>query len=397
MPERRGLPRGDKEGPAELYRSQEAPTRLLLKPDEVTWMTKADTPDRRVDVFLLLGCGVRGLPHIMVDSVRVLEALGVSFVAGAGQQYCCGNPYRPDRLDAADRLTAASMDRMTAWGVREIAHWCTACELTFGAWSRDSTEVWSGGQTMPMEPRGAPQDHIKNVHIHDLIERRLRELGDRVPWKNVQKRRVLVEGHPELTEVHDVAMTTGARMLSLVPGVEVLGYVEAPRRFKRGAKGNCNSLLQDMSVHDVQRVRAEIAAQAKARGADTISCQHHNCHRTWSRIASPAVRVQQCVSIVAEALGVVSEDRFQQFANIGDLDAIMSASEPIWRSWDMTAGEAREIVTENFDPKFSVRPTCACGGDLSKCGEAEVMQISDLVRGADYSLVGPSTAGILRP
>ena len=85
MPEKKGLPRGDKEAPAELYRSQDAPTRLLLRPEEMTWMTRADKPDRKVDVFALLGCGVRGLPHIMVDSVRVLEALGVSFVAGAGQ------------------------------------------------------------------------------------------------------------------------------------------------------------------------------------------------------------------------------------------------------------------------------------------------------------------------
>src|ERR1051325_1290270 len=220
----------------------------------MTWMTRADKPDRKVDVFALLGCGVRGLPHIMVDSVRVLEALGVSFVAGAGQQYCCGNPYRPDRLDAADRLPANSIDRMTAWGATQIAHWCTACQITFGAWSRDSEETWSGGQVMPMTPRGAPQDHVENVHMHTLIERRLRELGDAVPWKKTLKRRGLVEGHPDVTEGHDVAMTTGAQMLALVPGVEVLGYVQAPAIFKRGPKANCNSLLADLTVHDVQRL-----------------------------------------------------------------------------------------------------------------------------------------------
>ena len=356
---------------------------MLIRRDEMNWMTKVITPDRKVDVFLLLGCGVRGLPHIMVDSVRVLEALGVSFVAAAGQKYCCGNPYRPDRLDVADRMTAASIDRMTAWRPSAIAHWCTACQLTFGAWSRDSDEVWSGGQLMPMESRGAPQDHLEQVHIHTFIERRLRELGGKVPWKKTLKRRVLVEGHPELTEVHDVARTTGASMLSLVPGVEVLGYVEAPAVFKRAASGNCNSALAALSIHDVLKIRAEIATQARERGADTISCQHHNCHRTWSRIAGGAVTVQQCVSIVAEALGVVSEDRFQDYANLGDVDAIVRESEPNWRSWSLTEADAREIATEIFDPKFAETPSCPCGGDLSKCDETPVVSVGSLFRPRD--------------
>src|SRR5918999_6412243 len=174
MTDRAGLPRGDKPDPAALYKNQEEPLRLLLAKDEITWMTRDVEPDRSVDAFLLLGCGVRGIPHLMVDSVAVLKALGVRSVAAAGQQFCCGNPYRPDRLDAADRLTASSMDRMTAWRPSAIAHWCTACQLTFGAWSRDEDMLWTGSGTVPLASRGAPQDKVEHVHIHTLIERRLR-------------------------------------------------------------------------------------------------------------------------------------------------------------------------------------------------------------------------------
>ena len=371
--------RGDKPQPAALYQAQEEPARLLVTKDEVRWMTRSVAPDRSVDVFLLLGCGARGLPHIFLDSVAVLEALGVRFVAGAGPQFCCGNPYRPDRLDAADRLTANSIDRMTAWGASTIVHWCTACQLTFGAWSRNSDEVWSGGTVMPMRARGAAQDDVENVHIHTFIERRLRELGDRVPWKNTPRRRVLVEGHPELTEVHDVAMTTGAKMLSLVPGVEVLGYVKAPESFARpGSK--CSNALADLTVHDVRRIRSEIAAQARARGADTISCQHHNCHRTWSRFASDALRVEQCVSIVAEALGVRSPDRYQEFAQLGEIDRVVDRSESIWRSWDLGRDEATAVARKTFDPKYAEKPSCPCGGDITKCTEEPLIQIGTIVR-----------------
>lgn len=360
-----------------MYRAQEEPATLLMAKDELSWMTRAAKPDREVDVFLLLGCGARGLPHIQQDSVAVLAALGVSFVAGAGQQFCCGNPYRPDRLDAADRLSASSMDRMTAWGARTIVHWCTACQLTFSAWSTGADQVRTGGRSVPMHPRNAPQDAVENMHIHTFIERRLRELGDRVPWKKTVKRRVLVEGHPELSNVHDVAMSTGGSMLSLVPGVEVLGYVQPPKTFVR-AGSNCTNTLAELDVHDVQKIRAELAAQARDRGADTISCQHHNCHRTWSRFASPGLRVQQCVSIVAEALGVVSEDRHQRFALLGDTDTIVTSAEPLWRSWGLDREAASEIARRVFDPKYAARPTCACGGDVSKCTEAEVIAVESI-------------------
>jgi hypothetical protein len=376
------LQRGDKPLPAALYQAQEEPARLLVAKDEVNWMTHNEAPDRSVDVFLLLGCGARGLPHILKDSVAVLEALGVSFVAGAGQQFCCGNPYRPDRLDAADTLTGNSIDRMTAWGAQTIVHWCTACQLTFGAWSRNSAEVWSGGEVMPMAPRAAPQDAVENVHIHTFIERRLRELGDRVPWKTTVPRRVLVEGHPELTAVHDVAMTTGAKMLALVPGVEVLGYVQAPPAFKPARGGNCSNALADMTVHDVQRIRAELAAQARERGADTISCQHHNCHRTWSRFASERLRVQQCVSIVAEALGVVNPDRYQELAHVGETEEVVDRAESIWRTWGLDRAEATEVARKTFDAKYAEKPSCPCGGDVSKCTEEPLVQIGQIVRGA---------------
>jgi hypothetical protein len=357
-----------------MYRAQEEPTRLLVAKDELRWMTQAREPDRKVDVFVLLGCGARPLPHLFSDTVAVLDSLGVSFVAGAGQQFCCGNPYRPDRIEAADRLAATSIDRMTSWGAKTVVHWCTACQLTFSAWSEGDAQVWTGGQFVPMRARNAAHDAVENVHVHAFIEQRLRDLGDRVPWKKTVRRRVLVEGHPELSDIHDAAMTSGGRMLALVPGVEVLGYVKSPREFMRPGS-NCSNALADLDVHDVQRIRRDLAAQARERGADTISCQHHNCHRTWSRFAGERLRVQQCVSIVAEALGVASEDRHQRLALLGDTQAIVSGTEPIWRSWGIDRTEATKIAQRVFDPKYSARPTCACGGDVSKCTESEIIGV----------------------
>jgi hypothetical protein len=361
---------------ADDFRELEESSYLLLAKDETTWLTRKAEPDRQVEKFLSLGCGVQGIPHLMLDSVAVLEALGVSFVAGGGRQFCCGNPYRADvtNFDSADRLTAASVDRMLAWGSAEVVHWCTACQLTFGAWARGEDEISSRGGTYPLRTRKGPSNAFGNVHVHEFLVRRIRELGAAVPWKKEVRARVLIEGHPDLSAVHDVARSSGAELLSLIPGVEVIGYVDPPSYFHE-ADRMCTRALTEMTAEDVKRARDELAEQANTRGADMVSCQHHNCHRTWSRFSSERLAVRQCVSVVAEALGVAHPDRYQAAAKIGDARAIVAHTRPLWSSWGIDEARATVIAQKLFDPKYIDRPRCACGGDISRCSENLVVQV----------------------
>ena len=363
-----GLPAPPSKPVAQQFRELEEDAQLLLARDEITWLTTKQRPDHDVEYFLSLGCGVQGLPHLMLDSVAVLEALGVSFVAGGGRAYCCGNPYRGGerRLDAADRLTEASVDRMLAWGAGTVLHWCTACELTFGAWGRAADVVQSGITTVPLAPDREKGQRFENVHIHEFLAARLQEMGERVPWKREVRARVLVEGHPDLSAIHDHARTAGARMLAQVPGVEVIGYVDPPAFFRRPG-GNCQNALTEMTAVDVRRTRRELASQAGARGADTVSCQHHNCHRTWSRFSSDTLAVKQCVSIVAEALGVSHPDRYQIAAKMGGAETVVAHTRPLWSTWALEEDSARAIARRLFEPKYAERPSCACGGDMTQC------------------------------
>ena len=361
---------------ARHFRQVEESSYLLLAKDEVSWIRERRTPDRAVEAFLSLGCGVQALPHIMQDSVAVLDALGVSFAAGGGRQFCCGNPYRGDgSLEAADRLTEASVERMLAWGAKTVVHWCTACEITFGAWSRGDATVWTGGVHRPLgAPARSEGEAFANVQIHTFLAERIRVLGDRVPWKKEIRARVLVEGHPELTDVHNVARSGTAQLLALVPGVEVLGYVDPPATFFPPGR-NCTNALTEMTETDVRTMRDELAVQARARGADTISCQHHNCHRTWSRFSSDALAVRQAVSIVADALGVGHPDRYQTAAKMGDPRAVVAHTRALWESWGLDEPEAEGIARRLFDPKYAERPSCPCGGDVSKCAEGQAFAI----------------------
>jgi hypothetical protein len=103
-------------------------------------------------------------------------------------------------------------------------------------------------------------------------------------------------------------------------------------------------------------------------GADTVSCQHQDCHLLWSYYASERLSVIHGVSVLAEALGVEHPDRYQGAARLADPEAVLEQTRPIWSAWDMTEDEARGHAYELADPRFAAGVTrCGCGRD--RCDE----------------------------
>ena len=103
---------------------------LLLHKDELTWMETQSAPDRGVDVFMNMSCGTQLAPHITLDIVDVLRALDVSFVAGAGRQFCCGKIYRTrGRVDAGEKMSEAGVTRFGEWAAKTAVHGCHSCQI----------------------------------------------------------------------------------------------------------------------------------------------------------------------------------------------------------------------------------------------------------------------------
>src|SRR5205814_8464680 len=117
----------------------------------------------------------------------------VSFAAGAGRIVCCGTYYRGNRnVDAGYRMHDASLARSIAWGAKMTVHWCTQCQNTFDEVARRR------------ELAAADEPRLQNMQLLSFLERRLLELGDRVPWKKEVHARVLVQGS-EVSPVHAAA------------------------------------------------------------------------------------------------------------------------------------------------------------------------------------------------
>jgi transcriptional regulator with XRE-family HTH domain len=351
--------RGERPDYAGFFSGLSAAGHLLVSRDEAAWLDRDATPDRQVEVFMRLSCGPQQVPHLMADTVGVLRALGVSFAAGAGAAYCCGTYYRHYGDTAAgSRMNDASVARVARWGARTTVHMCTQCQNTYSelAARRDA----SGQATIS-----------EDIQLLSYIERELRSRGAGVPWRAALDARVLVvmgngtDGGEDASPVHGEARRKVADVLRLVPGVDVLGYVDPPNEL-----GISFSTPPRDRAEVIDR-RARLAQLVRSRGADTISHFHHGGQRGWSRYASEHVRVRHPISLVADALGCASPDRFQEMSMLGDPEEALRRLRPVWISWDMTEDAARRVARELFDPRFAGDAECGkCGG--GQCRESLV-------------------------
>ena len=329
---------------------------LLVARDEQTWIDRNVKPDRAVDVFVNLSCGPQHSPHIMRDTVAALRALGVDFQAGGGTLFCCGTNYRLAReMGAAERMRSAAVNRSVAWGAKKTVHMCTQCQNTFG-----ETEL---------RERARGRDVPVNQQLHSFIEELLLERGDSVPWKRRIDARILVL-RQDMSPVHMAASDTTARWLRLVPGVTVVGFVDDEIAKVVGHR-NALSIMSGPrpSREEMARLRAKVADLFAARGADTMAAMHHTGQQWWSRVSSDRLAVHHPMSILADALGVVTPDRYQAACRLGDPEAVLEQFRPIWSSWNMPESRARQLVAAIFDPAYSDGVHCGCGGKGGCRGE----------------------------
>ena len=356
-------PKYSKLPPAKLIRAVGGAKELLIAKDELRWSEKRVKPDEPVDVFLALSCGTQAAPHLLLDTIGVCEALGLSYYAAAGPAGCCGKPYVANRMNnVGDAWSQQKTHFAQEIGAREIVSWCTACQqnATILA-ARRSVEH---GTVHP----------IRESQTLTFLRERISAMGDRVPWKRVVKRKVLAEGHTRTSPVHAGALDAEVALLELIPGVEVVGTYDGFEPDSPCAHAareeSYGTWRKDNTAEDIRKHREDLADMVAARGADTVACQHQGCHQAWSRYASDRLAVRHPVSIVAEALGVDHPDRYQAAARIGDPNEIVEQTRPIWSTWGITQERALELAKLVADPRYAEGVTaCACGKEGGSCKE----------------------------
>jgi hypothetical protein len=348
--------------PASMWHDLAEHCHMLLARDEVTWFERRPQVDHPVDVFLNLSCGTQMIPNVLLDTVSVFDRLGVRFVAAAGAAACCGKPFNNIGQAAKfERFHRTRLERTAGWGAHTHVNWCTACQGTSTA--EAARRLHTEGVEHP----------VREVQVLTFLTERLRELGQSVPWRQEVSYRVLVEGHPGFGGTLPEAQRAAARLLSLVPGVEVVDTYDGYSDLSvcsvraRGADWTPPEWVARQDTADgIREHRDRLADHVADLGADTVSCQHQGCHFLWSRYASDRLAVRHAVSIVAEALGCAHPDRYQVAVRLGDPAEFVAQTRPVWQSWDIGEADALRLAEKISDPKFGADEV----GELN-CGPGE--------------------------
>jgi Fe-S oxidoreductase len=334
----------------EFYGAMVERERLQVSRDEAVWTEDGAAPDRQVDVLLNFGCNVRQSPHLQREAAAVLHALGVDFVAVAGQKYCCGKIYGGYGFpDSARQIIQKSVKRLAAYEPKRTLQWCSACEMQF-------TDVIHPDKNLDFKSEG----------FASFLVERLDELGSDIPWQSDVKVKVLVHGHLGEHAVRDAHPPIVMELLQRIPGVEVIGYAKTPAL---DLCDNAGPKIATIGTEEYLAAQAELEGFLAERDADTLVTMYHSCTRELSKFASDKLAIKHYVSLLATALGVSKPDRFSEYWRLADPQKVMEASRPNWSSWGISEQEALQLAHKYFVPSYAVNvPDCPCNGACTATG-----------------------------
>jgi Cysteine-rich domain len=340
--------------------------RLQVRRDEVGWEMTSTDRTGQAEVVLNLSCGIQATPHLMLLHVAIFKALGIDFVATAGTKFCCGRPFgMSGDPDLSNRVAKHSINRLKTWSSTVNVQCCGSCLVQFYANAEEIRE----------ETGEAP---FEVIHMTEYLNRTLKEVGDAVPWvREPRVKRVLL--HAEGEEVHHtkvVQRNAVIETLALIPGVEYAGLVEEPtlgapcgveeHSDNSGSVGH--TLLSDISSAEYLATQRELIDQARNVGAEAIVTHHHKCTREWSKLSSSALPIMHYQTLVADALGLEVDDRFQHLWRLDDTEQIVTETRPYWESWGISRAEAETMVPKFFVPGYDTSvQRCPCEFEGGGC------------------------------
>lgn len=276
------------------------------------------------EVVFYTGCNVLKTPHIVLLSLDILDALGVSYRVMGGPGDCCGVlQFRAGDLDASGRIAYRTTDRFAATGAGKVLAWCPTCTIQIGE------NVLPGRKGAA----GAPAYDLEAfvVYLADQLDR-LRPL-----MRHRVDKRVGLHEHPGLAGVCESAV----RILKAIPGLE---YVE----LEQPQVGYMCNTLQPLPEfkREVHRGILQAAAEAKV---DALAGVYHACHRELCTHETDwPFEVVNFLELIGESMGIRREDSFKRLKKMQDADAILADVMDLVERHGLALEEVRAVIEKEL-------------------------------------------------
>jgi Fe-S oxidoreductase len=300
---------------------------LQLTPQELRLLTQGESaPDGPVDVVFHASCNLLRTPHIALNVMQILDAIGTSYVALGGARHCCGSPQLELRDGGRDpsTLTRTTLARFAAYEPAKVLSWCPSCLLIFG-------ESLAG-----IDPS---VEHIRHEHVVDHLAERVEQWR---PLVRPLERRVAVHLHPSAQRR---TSENALAVLRALPGVTVVDLPRGQDYFDWLYV--CSPLehigrYADAAVSPKQAYFEDVAAA----GVDELLTLYHPCHRYLvDGEVAYGFRVRNLTDLFMEALGLEPrEDRFKEFKNYRDVRAILDEAAPLLAANGLDRGKVEDAL-----------------------------------------------------
>jgi Fe-S oxidoreductase len=281
-------------------------TAMQLVPQEFAKLFVPPAP-RRVEAVFYVGCNALRTPHLLFNTMHVLDALEIDYEVVGGPSACCGTIHTKWQgdLSTGARLTTATLARFEGFKPQRVLNWCPSCQLHLG-------EAVQGYASTTFD-----FDHVTaylTTHIERLRQKFVRPIA----------RRVVLHAHRGYQQVGaDVE-----RLLGAIPGLQVVDTVYESS-YTCGSAG-CSKCPELQS-----KEHAQLLARLQETAADMLVTLYHGCHMMFAAEAKQGTfDVVNFTDLLAAALGVTAhQDTFKRWQALGDPRQV--------------AREAQEYLKEN--------------------------------------------------
>jgi len=244
------------------------------------------------------GCNVYFQPEKILNAMDIMDAIGDDYAFLPGVDYCCGDGLLfqgeiDEGIKSAEELVAA----IAGFEPEAAVLWCPTCQCRFDKGIVPAMDV-------PFKILSFPQYLAANMH--------------KLPLTRAAAGTATL--HEACKSAYTGVDTNGAReVLRQLPGLTL-------REMKHHGPDTscCGSGAICWFPESCSRMREERLQEAAQTKADRLVTVCHYCNQTF---AEQAVQydflVTSYVNLVAEAMGIHRNDKFNQYTQWGDLDRII--------------------------------------------------------------------------
>ncbi|MDM7999350.1 MAG: (Fe-S)-binding protein [Dehalococcoidia bacterium] len=309
--------------PKNRYNFQRVFSALQSKPSERRWLSRAPANPRPAEIVLFAGCQATGMMHTFLETMGILDKMGVGYVALGGDELCCGTAAMLwGDLNAAQAMGEELVSNIAAFKPKKAVHFCTGCHVMCWAMLPRFMDV-------PFESGEVAQFLVDNL--------------GRIP---IQKRMdKLVTVHDACSVARLGSYENPRRLLQAIPGIRLV-EMKHNRADSLCCGGATNTWRADIS-EPLRRVPLQ---EAEATGAQVLATTCTGCQKSFAPLERDyGFEVRSYISILAEAVGVSQEDNFKRFVGGMTVDEVLTDARRCIEASGYTADEMGPVLAEYFD------------------------------------------------